>query len=416
MQILSGDAKDLADRTGLQFHLNHVCVRDLNKLRDVQLPEGSLHCDVARAIDDPEVSIVIELIGGIEPAKSMIIHALDAGKDVVTANKALLAEHGVELFAHARQRGRTIAFEASCAGGIPIVGALRDGLIANRIDSICGILNGTCNYILTEMSQTGMDYSAALLGAKKAGYAEADPTLDVNGTDSAHKLAILATLAFGGQVRLSAIDLQGIDSVDPIDIRYGKQLGYTMKLLALGENDKDGALLRVHPAFLPDNHPLAQVGGAFNAVSVYAHAAGPSMFYGQGAGRLPTASAIVSDLVNTALGKTRIDFQQLRIFPDTLATLPVRSIDQLCGRYYLRCSVEDEPGVMARITDAFGSRRISLSSIYQQEASEDQSFVPVVILTHQAREGDLRDAVSAIDRLDIVSKPTVSIRLLSTEM
>ena len=338
-----------------------------------------------------------------------------AGKDVVTPNKALLALHGKEVYAAARSAGRCVAFEASCAGGIPLIRALCHGLIANRIDTLCGIVNGTCNYILTEMLARGKTYREALEEAQQHGYAEADPTVDVDGTDSAHKLAILASLAFGADVDVHRIHVEGIDRLDLTDLRAGDELGYVCKLLAIGRREEGGLSLRVHPAFLRRDHPLGNVAGPFNAVSVYGDNVGHTLYYGRGAGAMPTASAIVADLVDVALGSAGRAFAQLPIFADRTTPPVYRPMEAIESRYYLRFMVYDRPGIMARLTRVFGDKQISLSAIVQHEAADDSAdnVVPVVVMTHLAREGSVREALHEISRYhDVVTQEPVWIRVV----
>jgi homoserine dehydrogenase len=354
-------------------------------------------------------------VGGTTFARDVILRALAAGKHVVTANKALLAHHGVELWSAARAAGVGIAFEASCGGGIPIIRALYDGLIANRIDALYGIVNGTCNYILTAMTRHGQTYAQALAEAQQAGLAEADPTLDVAGTDSAHKLAILAALAFGQRVDFSAIPVEGIDSLDSRDITYGGELGYVIKLLAIAHRQEDGLCLRVRPAFISKCHPLAWVSGPFNAISVYGHATGHTMYYGRGAGGMPTASAVVADMVALATGRAQSAFSQLNLWSDR--TTPARQIplEAVRSRYYVRMLAADRPGVLAQTAAIFGRHDISISSVLQHEAppgSPAGTMVPVVITTAVALEGNLRRALAEVDALNVIQPPSVCIAMV----
>lgn len=411
VKILREQREMLSRRSGITFEIRHIVVRDPNKARD--LGHGlSVITDAQKAIDDPKVQIVVELIGGAGDAAKHIERALRAGKPVVTANKSLLSQRGGELFALARQHDTCIAFEASCGGGIPIIHALTHGLIGNRIDALLGIVNGTCNVILTRMTKNGWSYSQALEEAQKAGFAEADPTLDVSGRDAAQKLAVLASLAFNANVREQDIYVEGIDSLQSADIRFAGELGYVIKLLAIAERDSaDRLTLRVHPTLVHAHDVLAEVGGGFNAISVYGHALGHALFYGRGAGQMPTASAVVADLMDVAMGTAGLAFKQLRIFPDTTPRADVLPFDELRSRYYLRLTAKDEPGVMAQVAKALGDHRISLSAILQHENSEVHS-VPVVITTHQAREGAMQAALKEIDRLPIITPPTVCLRII----
>ena len=410
VRILTEQADLLLARTGLRFDLRHVVVRDVAKHRAAS-PNLPLTTDLAAAVDDPKVKIVVEVIGGTTTAAAAIERALRAGKHVVTANKSLLAARGADLFALARKGLAAIAFESSCGGGIPIIHALARGLIANRIDALVGIVNGTCNVILTRMTQNGWSYTDALKEAQRLGYAEADPTLDVSGRDAAQKLALLASLAFNARVAESDIHVEGIDTIDPQDITRAGELGYVIKLLAIAERVDGRLALRVHPTLVHKTDVLAEVAGSFNAISVYGHAVGHALFYGRGAGQLPTASAVVSDLVGVALGTTVLQFKQLRIFPDTIAPAQTLPVSELRSRYYLRLTAKDVPGVLAQITKALGDHGISLSAINQHESAEGQ-LVPIVITTHLAAEGAVRRALGVIDALPNIHTSTVCLRII----
>lgn len=400
----------LADRCGVALDIRHVVVRNPAQQRDLgDLPYTG---DATAAIDDPQVQIVVELIGGTDVAAERLRRAIDAGRHVVTANKSLLAERGAELFAAARRRGVCIGFEASCAGGIPVIDALTRGLAANRIDALLGIVNGTCNVILTRMSENGWSYADALAEAQRAGFAEADPALDVSGRDAAQKLAVLAGLAFGRRVVECDVHVEGIDRLDAADIRFAADLGYVVKLLAIGQRQASGAVqLRVHPTLVHRQEMLAQVGGSFNAVSVYGSAVGHTLLFGRGAGRLPTASAVVADLIGIATGATQQSFARLRCWPDLVERAEVVPMERLRSRYYLRLSARDVPGTIARFSEVLGRHGISISAILQREVSGGQ-FVPIVVTTHEANEGALVAALAEIDRLDAVQAPTVRYRII----
>jgi homoserine dehydrogenase len=404
------DQKDLLQqRTGLHLDLRHVVVRDTKK---PSLPSGlPLSTDAQAAIADPAVDIVVELIGGTTTAAEYVQAALKAGKCVVTANKSLLAARGPELFRLARKHNACIAFEASCGGGIPIINALQHGLVANRIDALVGIVNGTCNFILTQMTRHGWTYTQSLAEAQRLGFAEADATLDVSGRDAAQKLAVLAGLAFNSSVDESDIHIEGIDKLQEQDIRLARELGYVIKLLAIGERVNGNHLaLRVHPTLVHSSDVLAEVSGSFNAVSVYGHAIGHTLFYGRGAGRMPTASAVVADIINVALGVTPLAFKQLNIFPDSVPRAAVLPITELSSRYYLRLLAKDKPGVLAQVTKILGQQNISLSAIMQHEANLGQ-FVPVVITTHKAQEGAVQKALKELNALPAISE-TVCLRII----
>ncbi len=333
----------------------------------------------------------------------------------MTANKSLLAARGPELFQLARKHNACIAFEASCGGGIPIINALTHGLVANRVDALVGIVNGTCNFILTQMTRNGWSYDQSLKEAQKLGFAEADPTLDVSGRDAAQKLTVLAGLAFNARVEELDIHIEGIDKLQDQDIKFARELGYVIKLLAIAERISDGGAaklaLRVHPTLVHQHDVLADVSGSFNAVSVYGHAVGHTLFYGRGAGAMPTASAVVSDIINVALGTTPLAFKQLNVFPDSVSRATVLPITELTSRYYLRLMARDEPGVLAQVTKILGQQKISLSAIMQHEVSHGQ-FVPIVITTHMAKEGAIQQALKELNALPAISGPTVCLRII----
>jgi homoserine dehydrogenase len=389
-----------------------VATRDPARPRQgLALADWPVTADVERVLADPGTSIVIELIGGIEPARSYVLRAMAAGKHVVTANKALLATHGPELFGAARRRGVLLGFEAAVAGGLPIIRALRDGLCANRILSVRGIVNGTSNFILTKMTDEGRPFADVLREAQAAGYAEADPTLDVEGIDSAHKLQILASLAFRTAVTLEQIHTEGIARIVPDEIANARELGYRIKLLAIAKLT-DGTLeVRVHPTMIPAESPLASVAGVFNAIVVSGDAVGDQMFYGRGAGELPTASAVWSDAIEIA----RRAAYQHEALPEDLPLiesggLRLRPVDEIQSAHYLRVMVQDRPGVLAQVAGALGQHGISIASVIQKERS-GVSAVPIVMMTHEARERDMRRAIEEIDRLAVVAGPTVVLRV-----
>jgi homoserine dehydrogenase len=408
-RILHDQGPLIAARTGLKLDIRHVIIRDPSKQR--VHPQLQFHSDAEKAIDDPETKIVVELMGGTDMAAKYVERALRLGKPVVTANKSLLASRGPHLFALARQHKTCIAFEASCAGGIPIIDALTRGLVANRIDALVGIVNGTCNYILTQMTRNGIAYRDALAEAQKLGFAEADPTMDVSGRDAAQKLAILASLAFNALVNERDIDTEGIDKLQDIEIKFAGELGYVVKLLAMARRHGPKISLRVLPALVKRDDILADVNGSFNAISVFGHALGHALFYGRGAGQMPTASAVVADLVSVALGTAQLSFSQLKIFPDQIPAAQVLPPAEITGRYYFRLQARDEPGVLAQVTRILGEKSISLSAILQHEAN-DGKLVPVVITTHIAREGSVRAALKEIDKLESIQAPTVCLRIL----
>jgi homoserine dehydrogenase len=408
-RLLLEHADRLAARAARPLVLRRVIVRDPTKPRSPSLPRELVSTDLNAVLSDPTIQVAVELVGGVDWARRAVLALLAAGKDVVTANKALLALHGAEVFDTARRHGRAIAFEASVAGGIPIVAALSQSLTANQIVSLQGILNGTCNFILTSMSEHGRSYAEALAEAQRRGYAEADPTLDVDGTDAAQKLAILAQLAFGMTVPVSAVDHRGIANLHGMDIRYGRELGYTIKLLAEAWSHERQLALHVSPVLLWQQTPLAQVRGAYNAIHVVGDAVGDTLYYGQGAGQMPTASAVVADLIDMAVGRAQRTFQTLRLWSGNAGNLTLRPSAAVRSRFYLRLLVEDRPGVLAEIAHDLALHQISISSVIQPEAFDEQEggTVPLIIMTHTAMTGQFRAAVTEIDRLSCVTAPGV---------
>ena len=410
-RILTEQRVLLAKRTGISFDLRHVVVRS----REDFPPDADrlpMSLDANAAIDDPAVSVVIELIGGTGIAGILMERALRAGKAVVTANKSLLAERGPELFALARKHDTCIAFEASCGGGIPIIQALLRDMVANRIDAILGIVNGTCNFILTKMTQNGWSYDQALKEAQKLGFAEANPIMDVSGRDAAQKLSILASLAFNARLTEKDIHVEGIDGLDAAEIKFAGELGYVIKLLAIAQrNAGDRVSLRVHPTLVHQDDVLADVSGSFNAISVYGDALGHALWYGRGAGRMPTASAVVADLVGIGLGSTPAVFKQLRTLPDQTQPAAILPFEELESRYYLRVTAKDAPGVMAAIATTLGKHQVSISAILQHESTQSK-HVPIVITTHLAREGAIAQALREIDALEVTQAPAICLRII----
>ncbi len=410
---------DHGDRTarhaGRTMWLKKAVVRDLNKPRDVDVPEGVLTESVEDVINDDDITVVAQLIGGLEPARSIMLQLLESGKDIVTANKALLAEHGPELFTRARQLGRTIAFEASVAGGIPIIANISQCLSANQIVSLEGILNGTSNFIVSQMDEKGAEYADVVRLAQELGYAEADPTMDVDGTDAAQKLAILAHLAFGATADWSEIPRQGIDNLDPSDLRYARELDYRIKLLAVAELAEDGLELSVAPTLVPIGTPLAEVRDAFNAIRAVGDAVGPVFYHGLGAGQMPTASAVVADLIDTAVGRTRLTFETLEYFSsDQPPRVILRDADTLKGRFYFRLKVANHPGTLAAITAVLAKHRISIASVIQHESTgsgDNEGLVPLVVMTHEATDGAAKAATEEIQQLEAVSGEVVRLRV-----
>lgn len=434
-QLLIKERKELLARSGVDVYLKYVVDVDFANARSLGIDDSLLTDNLDEVLADPEISIVAELIGGTTIAREVTEKILKAGKHVVTANKALLAHHGAELAAIARKHGVSIAFEASCGGGIPLVRAFFDGLIANDIEAFYGIVNGTCNFILTSMIRNGSTYPDALKAAQERGLAEADPTLDVTGMDTAHKLAILAALAFGEKIDFDRIPVEGIDTLESIDVSIGRELGYVVKLLAVAQKTDEGISLRVRPSFMSLDHPLAWISGPFNAVSVYGHVVGHTMYYGRGAGGSPTASAVIADILSIASGAYAEYFNRPNIWQETSQPANQLPTEKLTSRYYLRVTVLDKPGVFARLATILGDHGISISSVLQKELPESvadtagpgtpggsapgASFaegrsagVPVVITTHMANEGNVRSALAQIDALDVSVSPSVCINII----
>ena len=410
--LLQQQADLYRKRLGRPIELRRVLVRDVDKAKQSGLVDPRVVLsDPDEFFSTPDISIVVEVAGGLSPAYELVCRAMESGRHVVTANKSLLAAHGAELFSLARKQRVAIAFEPSCAGGIPCITALQFGLMANEIRGIYGILNGTCNYILTAMTRQQKSYSIALKEAQDQGFAEADPTLDVSGRDAAQKLAILASIAFGARIVDDQVEIQGIDQLALADIKFGSELGYDIKLLAIAEQTGANISVRVEPCFIHADELLAQVDGAFNALSVFGHALGHGFFYGPGAGRMPTASAVVSDLLNVASGAYTQGFATMRLTPDQYDRARLISPDDLVSRFYLRLNALDRPGVMAQVTQILGAAKISFSAVLQHESATDQ-FVPVVILTHDARYGDLVGAAQCIEQLEVIQGNPVLIRIM----
>jgi len=412
-KILLENAADIAAKTSL--HLELACVVDIDTTsrRPVELPGGVLTDDIDKLLSDESIEIAVELVGGISVAREIQLKMLRAGKHVVTANKALLAVHGSELYKAAVENGRCIAFEASCAGGIPIISAIRTGLAANRINGLYGILNGTCNYILSNMTSKNEDFAAALAQARQKGYAEADPTLDINGTDSAHKLAILAGLAFGCEIKLEDIFLEGIKNICIEDIRYAQEMGYVLKLLAIGERSSaDKISLRVHPSFISAESALARVSGPFNAISIFGDAVGQTMYYGRGAGMMPTASAVVADIIEVARGNSAALFNSLQIQSAERQVCTIDSIDNLVSRFYIRLMVTDQPGTFAKIGKVLANHDISISGILQHEAHDENNTVPAIIITHSNQQKQITAALQDMTKLEVVRAEPVCIRIV----
>ncbi len=412
-RLLTERQEFLAQRLGTDLVLKKAADIDPERRSRVSLEPERLTARDLDILDDPDIDIVVELIGGTDRARELVLEAISRGKNVVTANKALLALHGNEILAAAAQQGVDVAFEAAVCGGVPLILALRQGLAANRIQEMFGILNGTCNYILTQMSEQGMSYTQALAEAQAQGYAEADPTLDVEGIDTAHKLAILVSLAYCAPLNLEPIAVSGISKLDPLDLQLAREFGYAMKLLAISRNDGSTIEARVHPTLIPRDHMLANVSGAFNAVYLTGDAVGPILLYGQGAGMMPTASAVVSDILD--LGRNLNRGVKCRVPPlgcDAALELPrkIKPLDEVVTNYYIRFAALDRPGVLSQISGILGKHGISIAAVIQK-GREVQGAVPIVMITHEAIEANLRQALLEIDQLPIVSPPTVFYRI-----
>ena len=410
-KILLNHSERLRRRTGCDIRLKHAVVKNPNRPRDVAMPNGVLTDDWEKVRDDRDVSVVLHLVGGTTAAYDIMRGCLQAGKHIVTANKALLCEQGPELFALAREQNRTIAFEAAVAGGIPIIATLGQSMSANQITSIEAILNGTSNFILTEMLAKGSPYEDVLAQAQKLGYAEADPSMDVDGTDAAQKLVLLTQLAYGTRVPLEAFPRQGIDSLQLADLYYAQELGYIIKLLAVAKLANGHLEMHVQPTLVREDRPLARTDGAFNMIALEGDAVGPTWYAGSGAGQMPTASAVVADLIDTVTGRTAITFPKLDLWNDRPA-LPMQPSEDFASRYYLRFNVEDRPHVFADIADILGRHQISLASIIQHEAPERDEktpgphpVVPVVVMTHRTRRGQIQKAQSELNQLDSLRPP-----------
>ncbi|HOW97383.1 MAG TPA: homoserine dehydrogenase [Kiritimatiellia bacterium] len=404
---LQQNGKLLEERLDLRLALRRLADLDLDSDRGVKADRALMTRDAGEAIRDPNVDIVVELIGGVTKAKEFIRQALELGKPVVTANKALLAEAGAELHRLAAEKKTALYFEASVGGGIPIIKAVREGLVANRITSVYGILNGTCNYILTRMEEEKLPFEQVLKAAQQAGYAEAEPSLDVDGHDTAHKAVVLASLAHGFPVPMSAVHVEGIRNISAGDISYAAEMGYRIKLLAVIKQGGNGVEARVHPTLVPHAHPLAAVSGVFNAVLVSGDIVGDTLYYGRGAGRRATASAVLADLADAAR-----DLSSGARRPPVLRreSGKLRPIGEIVTRCYLRLSLLDKPGVLALVAQALGRKGISIASVMQKETRVGQ-HVPVLVVTHSAPESAFRAALAEIDRLEVVGAPTVRIRI-----
>jgi len=401
----------LARQAGVQLVLKKVCVRHPKRVRSIRIDPRLITTNAQQIVADPDIDIVVELIGGIHPAKELVLKAIANGKAVVTANKALLSHEGTQVFQAAAKAGVDLYFEASVAGGIPIIKSLREGLIGNDLEVLYGILNGTTNFILTEMGKgDGCSFQSALEEAQQRGYAERNPSLDLKGFDTAHKLSILTLLAFGRMIQPEQIYVEGIQDITANDVRYAHDFGYAIKLLGIAKREGDQLEVRVHPTLLPNNHLLSSVNGIYNAVFVKGDLIDDLVLYGPGAGRQPTTSAVIADIVDVA---RNIKYQSTQRVPLPLPSKRIRRIrkmGEIEGRYYFRFSCIDRPGVLAKIARVLGSHRISIASVMQKDRRREQ-IVPVIMMTHEAKERDVQEAMAEIDRMSLIRRKSVSIRM-----
>lgn len=414
VKILQRNSKLIETRMGARLVLKRIADVDLKTDRGVRIKPDILTRNVEDVLNDPEIDIVMELIGGIEPARTFILRAIRNGKHVVTANKALLALHGDDIFRAAQRFGVDVNFEASVGGGIPLIRSIKEGLVANQIQSIFGILNGTSNYILTRMTDEGKAFKEVLKEAQLKGYAEANPTYDIEGIDAAHKLTILIRLAFGTHIRFEDISINGISEITPLDLQFGKEFGYRVKLLAIAKIDNGKIEARVHPTLIPEKHLLSTVGGVFNAIYIKGDAVGPTLFYGQGAGQMPTGSAVVGDLVE--LGRNLLVRTEGRRVPllsyqdSAIREVGFKRMEDVVMPFYMRFSALDRPGVLSKISGILGKNGISISAVIQK-GRQIHGAVPVVMMTHEAREKNVRQALREIERLGVILGKTVFIRV-----
>jgi homoserine dehydrogenase len=414
VKILQKNYRLIEKRMGAKIVLKRIADIDLKTDRGVKLKPGVLTRRAEDVIEDPEIDIVMELIGGIEPAKSYILHAVRKHKHIITANKALLALHGDEIFREAHRFGVDVNFEASVGGGIPLIRSIKEGLVANRILSIFGILNGTSNYILSKMTDEGRNFKEVLKEAQERGYAEADPTFDIEGIDAAHKLAILIRLAFGTPLRFEEIFIGGISEITPLDIQFGLEFGYRIKLLAIAKIDQGKIEARVHPTLIPEGHLLSTVEGVFNAIYIKGDAIGPTLFYGQGAGQLPTGSAVVSDLVelgrNLLIQATGRRVPLLAYQESAIEKISLKKMEDVVMPFYMRFSALDRPGVLSKISGILGKNGISIASVIQK-GRKIKGAVPIVMMTHEAKEKNVHRALKEVDQLGVILGKTIFIRV-----
>ena len=411
--VLKRNQEEIRRRAGRGIEITMVADLNVERAREIVGDGMAVVADGRQVIANPEIDIVIELIGGYGIARALVLEAIAAGKHVVTANKALLAVHGTEIFAAAREKGVMVAFEAAVAGGIPIIKALREGLTANEIQWVAGIINGTTNFILSEMRDKGLDFEVVLKEAQRLGYAEADPTFDIEGVDAAHKATLMSAIAFGVPVQFDKAHVEGITKLSAVDIRYAEQLGYRIKLLGIAKRRDNGIELRVHPTLVPSKRLIANVEGAMNAVMVHGDAVGTTLYYGKGAGSEPTASAVIADLVDiTRLHTADPDHRvpHLAFQPDELRTTPILPIAEVRTAFYLRLRVADQKGVLSAITSILAASDISIDAVLQRESNDGEHQTDVIILTHETQEGVMRAALAQMQALATVLAPIVSLR------
>ncbi len=410
-KILLKKQKEFEKKLGFRVVLKRIADCDTKRDRGIRLKKGMLVSDASEILNDPDIDIVVELIGGTKAAKDITLEAIAQGKHVVTANKALMAEAGKQIYKAAVKNNVYIGFEASVAGSIPIIKVIRESLIGNKIKKMYGIINGTANYILTKMTQEAVEFSTVLKEAQELGYAEADPTFDIEGVDSAHKLTIMAALAFGIPFSFKKVYTEGITGITPLDIEFAKEFGYKIKLLAIAKQDDNDVELRVHPTMLPDDDILSDVNGVFNAIFVDADATGAALYYGKGAGDMPTGSAVVSDIIDIAKNiRKGADAVMQGVEIPEKSDLNIRKMEDISTSYYLRYSVKDKPGVLAKISGILGKHNISIKSMIQKGREKEKS-VTLVMMTHEAREKDMVRALREINRLSIVSAKTMYLRV-----
>ncbi len=412
--VLARNNNEITRRAGRGILITHAAVRDINRSRPDGATDITLTTDPFEVVNNPDLDIIVELIGGYDLARELVLKAIENGKHVVTANKALIAVHGNEIFAAAQKKGVTVAFEAAVAGGIPIIKAVREGLAGNSIEWMAGIINGTGNFILTEMRDKGSDFADVLAEAQRLGYAEADPTFDVEGIDAAHKLTILASIAFGIPLQFDKAYTEGISKITGDDVNYAEELGYRIKHLGVTRRTEEGIELRVHPTLIPHKRLIANVDGVMNAVLVQGDAVGPTLHYGAGAGAEATASAVVADLVDIVRALTSDPENRvphLAFQPDALSDLPILPMESIETAYYLRMQATDQPGVLADITRILGDLDISIEAILQKEPANDALHVPIIILTHRVREKQMNNALKQIEALNSISGNVTRIRL-----